>query len=130
MFRCSVDASGRVLAISYSGHVTPEREKHCVEEVRALIDRVKPGFFLFVDMSNLESMEVECAPELAAIMDLCNSKGVTSVLRVIPDRSKDIGFNLISHFHYSSTVHNHTFDNLADALGCLLAEFSQSSVAS
>jgi hypothetical protein len=33
-------------------------------------------------------------------MELCDQHGVGLVVRVIPDPAKDIGFNLLSIFHY------------------------------
>jgi hypothetical protein len=125
MFRCSVDPPGRVLVVSYSGHITPACTKRCLEEIRVLIDQVKPGFFLFTDLSNLESMDVECAHELGAIMELCESKGLANSIRVVPDKTKDIGLAVISHFHYSPAVRFHAFETMADALGCLLSESSE-----
>jgi hypothetical protein len=43
------------------------------------------------------------------IMDLCNAKEMKTVVFVIPDRSKDIGFNLVSHFHRDPQVQALTF---------------------
>jgi anti-anti-sigma regulatory factor len=83
---------------------------------------LKPGFVLFVDMSNLESMDASCAPGLGAIMDLCNARGISTVVRVIPDLNKDIGLNLISHFHYHPKVKTQTYESLAEAIKSLLAE--------
>jgi hypothetical protein len=125
MFLCSVDSTGRLLTIGYSGRVSVGSAKACVEAVRGLLGGVKPGFHLLVDMSHLEWMDFECAPELGAIMELCNARGLASVVRVIPDKSKDIGVNLMSHFHYSPSVRVHHFETLADAVSSLFAEFLQ-----
>jgi len=67
-------------------------------------------------------MGASCAPELGAIMDLCSGKGVSTVVRVIPDRNKDIGFNLISRFHLQRQVKARTYASLAEAIKRLLAE--------
>src|SRR5277367_4938789 len=87
MIICNVDESGRVLTMSYGGHIVAEEMRCCLGTVRDLMDQLKPGFFLLTDLSNLESMEASCAPELGAIMDLCNAKGMLSVVQVIPDTS-------------------------------------------
>jgi hypothetical protein len=86
------------------------------------MDRLKPGFFLLTDLSHLESMEASCAPELGAIMDLCSSKGMLAVAQVIPDPNKDIGFDLISHFHHDPPVKTQTHASLAEAIKSLRAE--------
>jgi anti-anti-sigma regulatory factor len=86
------------------------------------MDNLQPGFLLLADLSTLESMDASCAPELGAIMDLCSAKGVSAVVRVIPDRSKDIGLNLISRFHLHPKVKTQTYESLAEAINSLLAE--------
>jgi hypothetical protein len=88
------------------------------------MDQLKPGFFLLTDLSNLESMEASCAPELGAIMDQCSAKGMSTVLQVIPDPNKDIGFDLISVFHLHPSVKTQTHLSLAEAIKCLLPEKS------
>jgi hypothetical protein len=82
--------------------------------------QLNPGFFLLTDLSNLESMEASCAPELGAIMDQCSAKGMSTVVRVIPDPNKDIGFDLISAFHLTPPVTTQTHQSLAEAIKSLL----------
>jgi anti-anti-sigma regulatory factor len=94
----------------------------CLGTLQDLMGQLKPGFILLVDMSNLESMDGSCAQELGAIMDLCRMRGVSTVVRVIPDPSKDIGFNILSHFHYHPQVKTRTHATLAEAIGSLLTE--------
>jgi hypothetical protein len=71
---------------------------------------------LFTDLSGLEFMDAACAPLIGAIMDHLVEKQVASVVRVIPDPQKDIGFDLMSHFHYGREVRTMTFETLADAI--------------
>ena len=89
--------------------------------------QLKPGFLLLTDLSNLESMEVSCAPELGAIMDLCSAKGMLSVVQVIPDPKKDIGFDLISRFHHDPPVKTQTHQSLAEAIKSLHAASPEAS---
>jgi hypothetical protein len=88
------------------------------------MEQLKPGFFLLTDLSNLESMEASCAPELGAIMDQCSAKGMSTVVQVIPDPNKDIGFDLISVFHHHPPVKTQTHQSLAEAIQCLLPQKS------
>ena len=122
MILCKVDESGRVLTMSYSEHIGAEEMRRCLETVRDLMDNLKPGFLLLTDLSNLESMEASCAPELGAIMDLCSAKGILSVVQVIPDPNKDIGFDLISRFHHDPPVKTQTHQSLAEAIKGLHTE--------
>jgi len=91
------------------------------------MDDLKPGFLLLTDLSNLESMEASCAPELGAIMDLCSAKGMSNVVQVIPDPKKDIGFDLISRFHHDPPVKTQTHESLAEAIKSLHTEPSAAS---
>jgi hypothetical protein len=122
MILCKVDESGGVLTMSYSEHVGVEEMRCCLGTVRDLMERLKPGFLLLTDLSNLESMDASCAPEIGAIMDLCSAGGMSSVVRVVPDPKKDIGFDIISHFHLHPTVRTQTHESLADAIKSLLPE--------
>ena len=125
MILCKVDESGRVLTMSYSQHIGAEEMRRCLGTVRDLMEHLKPGFLLLTDLSNLESMEACCAPELGAIMDLCSAKGMLTVVQVIPDPNKDIGFDLISHFHHDPPVKTQTHASLAEAIKSLRAEPSE-----
>ena len=78
-----------------------------------------PGFRMLTDLSNLESMDEACAPYLGEIMDLCKFREMKKVARVIPDPRKDIGFALISRFHYGPNIQSSTHANLADAIQSL-----------
>ncbi|HEV7401428.1 MAG TPA: hypothetical protein VGO11_00815 [Chthoniobacteraceae bacterium] len=119
MFRASADESGRILTMSYSHHVGAAEMRCCLGTVRDLLTNLQPGFLLLTDLSGLDSMETDCAPYMAEIMDLCNAKEIKTVLRVVPDPSKDIGYSLISLFHDDPKVDTRTYDNLASAIESL-----------
>jgi len=42
-----------------------------------------------------------------------------SVMRVVPDPAKDIGFGLIAVFHHHPRLRTQTYENLADAMQTL-----------
>jgi hypothetical protein len=116
MILADADKSGRVLTISYSQNVGVEEMKASVERVKELLLGMEAGFRMLTDLSNLESMDEACAPYVGEIMDLCKAKEMKKVARVIPDPRKDIGFALISCFHYGSNVNWSTHQNLTDAI--------------
>ena len=64
-------------------------------------------------------MEVTCAPHLKRIMELCNAKGVSTVVRVIPDPRRDIGLQIMSSFHYGPDVRIQTCPSLDEATASL-----------
>jgi hypothetical protein len=111
-----------VLTIRYSQRVEVEEVRQCLTTVRKLLGQLRPGFLLLTDLGNLKSMDPACAPELGAIMDLCSASGMATVVRVIPDPTKDIGFNVISLFHLDPKVKTRTCTSLAEAISSLLGE--------
>jgi len=122
MIICEADKSGEVITVSYSQRVSVEDMRRYSEKVRELLPRIKPGFLLFSDLTSLESMDPDCAPELGALMELFCESGMATVVRVIPDPYKEIGINLISRFHLQSQVKVQTHESLAEAIKSLLCE--------
>jgi anti-anti-sigma regulatory factor len=121
MFQVEADRSKNLLKISYAGHVTPAETKTVAKQVQPLLVDLQPGFRLLTDLSGLESMDLTCVPDIRGMMDLCNKKGVDTVVRVIPDPHKDIGLNILSLFHYRRRVRIATCQTLEEALKALEA---------
>ena len=120
MISYSIDESGRVFTLSYGGNVTPSEVDALRDSARQDIERLRPGFVLLSDLTDLRSMDPACAEGLGAVMEVLSERGLSLALRVIPDPSKDIGFNLISLFHYRKSVRALTLSSLAEALVVLL----------
>jgi len=49
-------------------------------------------------------------------MDLINQRGVSLIVRVIPDPAKDIGLNILTIFHYPRQPRIITCQKLAEAI--------------
>ena len=64
-------------------------------------------------------MDLACVPHLEKIMKLCNAKGVSAVVRVVPDKRRDIGLQIMSYFHYGPDVQIFTCNNLDEASAIL-----------
>ena len=105
--------------MSYSHHVEADEMRRCLGTVRDLLEKMHPGFQLLTDLSSLDSMEPECAPYIAEIMNLCSAKKIETAVSVVPDPKKDIGYQLLSLFHYDPQVQPRVYDNLADAIKSL-----------
>jgi anti-anti-sigma regulatory factor len=103
-FSAEADLSQRLLKVSYSHVVGIEEARGCLEKVKSLMQGLQPGFRFLTDFTNLESMDASCSDYMTQMMDLCDEQGVAMVLRVASDQSKDIGFNIMSIFHYTRDV--------------------------
>ncbi len=119
MIDAQSEKSANLLRISYSDHVGPDETKRGLESVQALLDGLKPGFRLLVDLSDLQAMDLACVPHLKRMMDACDKKGVDLVVRVVPDPRKDIGLNILSLFHYRRQARIIACATLAEALKAL-----------
>lgn len=121
MFRVEADKANNLLKMSFSQHVAPEEAERCGEQVAALLADLLPGFQLLTDLSGLDSMDFACTRHIRQTMDLCSKKGVAKVVRVIPDQHKDIGFQILSLFHYRQNIPIITCETLEDAHKALAA---------
>ena len=109
------DAENSLLVIRYRGRVAPADVADCVGEVADALTKMPNGFRLLADLTALESMDVACAPHLERIMQLCDAKGISVVVRVVPDARRDIGLQIMSRFHYGPAVGIFTCKSLEEA---------------
>ncbi len=109
MFNLSLEKEGRVLVITFTGLFDLRQAEEFYSEAKKIAPKLKKGFIVLTDMSSLERMEISAKPFIEKTMDLLNQSGVSKVIRVIPDQEKDIGFTIMSLFHYSAEVPIHTY---------------------
>ena len=121
MFHAEIDTSQRVLTMSFAHRVDSREMKACLEKVRTMLADIKPGFRLLTDLTSLESMDADCSTDLGEMMSLCDAKGISAVLTVVPNPKKDIGFTVMEPFHYGKHVLVMTYETLADAIHSLAA---------
>jgi len=116
MFSIEASDAERLVKITWSGKVDSDEMRRCAEEIGVTASKIRPGFRVLVDMTDLQSMDSAGAPYIGSIMDLCVIKQVEHVVRVIPDPHKDIGLNIMSYFRYGSKIRVTICENLADAM--------------
>jgi hypothetical protein len=61
-------------------------------------------------------MDPACMTEIGRTMDMVDKHGVSLIIRVIPDPSKDIGMNILTIFHYAHQPRIITCESLTKAL--------------
>ncbi len=115
MFTMSVENDGNKLAITYEGYFDIQQAEQFYLELQKIIPKLKKGCIVFVNLSLLERMDFEAKKFISKEMELLNAKGVSEVIRIIPDKSKDIGFSIMSLFHYSPKTKIHTYKSLQEA---------------
>jgi hypothetical protein len=124
MYSVEADRSKRLIVISAGGRVTRQDVQALAAAVRELVQDFAPGFRAVTEFRFLETMESAAAPHVGEIMDALAAKQVATVVRVMPDPRKDIGFNILSRFHYGPDVFVLTVETMADAIAALTSQSS------
>jgi predicted choloylglycine hydrolase len=119
MFETAFDKANNLLRMNFCGHVTADEAKQGTDELAAHLIETESGFRLLTDLTGLEAMDTECVPYIRTSMDLLNKKGLAMVIRVIPDPHKDIGFKILSLFHYRQDIQIVTCETLEEAMRAL-----------
>jgi hypothetical protein len=104
-----------LLTVRFHGRITAEAMKSWLGQIEEMTHFVRLGFTVLTDLTDLVAMELECVEPIARMMELFKAVGVATVVRVIPDPEKDIGFKILSLTHYRRTVRIITCDSLAEA---------------
>ena len=104
MIEISYDKKRNTVVIEFSGKIDAVQGKEYLPKIPAAIPKHGRGFNLLVDTSKVESIDPKLKDAVTEAMDIFNAQGVQRVIRVIPDPHTDIGFNILSIFHYSKDV--------------------------
>ena len=104
MFTWGMDQAKNLALVTFSGKVTIEEGRLCAQKIRGGPFVLQRGFTLLTDLSQLELMDPGCATDIKTIMDFLDQREIARVVRIIPDPQKDIGFGIMSLFHYNKGV--------------------------
>jgi len=115
MLKTNIDSQNNLIIISFEGVVDQDQTKSLHSSLKEMLPKLYAGFTIITDLSLLDKMHIDAHPALEEVMDLCNTHGVAKIIRIIPDSTKDIGFNLMSIFHYSKDVHIHSCQSFEEA---------------
>lgn len=115
MFSVSVDKTGNKLTITLKAQFNLQDAKQLYAQVQEIVPKLEKGFILLTDMTLLEHMDLNIKSSIEKTMDLINKQGVSKIIRIIPDQKKDIGFSIMSLFHYSTEVPIHTYKSYQQA---------------
>jgi anti-anti-sigma regulatory factor len=116
MVLVTANNASELLCLHYVGQVLPGELSAATAEIQTLLAGLKPGFRLLADLSQAESFDPDCAPEIGRTMELLDRSGVGLIVRAVPDPAKDIGLNILSVFHYPHRPRVITCQTLAQAL--------------
>lgn len=113
------DPARNLLQCALAGDIGPKEIAHYGKAVEEALATLSSGFHVLVDLTDLNTMDLGSVPYIQKAMELCRSRGVARIVRIIPDQSKDIGFGIMSLFHYPHEVQIITCKTRAEAIGAL-----------
>ncbi|HEX5399478.1 MAG TPA: hypothetical protein VFY06_10565 [Verrucomicrobiae bacterium] len=119
MFLVTTNKPKRLLHLSFIGHVQLEELQRGSKDIAELLADCPAGLRIIGDLERLESMEEDCAEELGKNMEMLDRHGVEIVARVVPDSTKDVGFNILMSFHYRNRPNVVTCGNMVEAAKAL-----------
>jgi hypothetical protein len=111
----TVNKARGLLQLGFIGDVDSRQIQAEFEVLPGLLEDLPEGFVLLVDLDRLRSMPKECAREIGQLMEMFDRKGVRQVIRVIPDKTKDIGFQVLYLLHYKNPPPLVICDSMAEA---------------
>jgi len=115
MFSVKFDKKDCLLLVSFQGNFDTQQAEQLYKELENMRPKVRKGFRVVTDLSKLEVMDINCVPYIEKLMIMCNACGVSRITRIIPDSTKDIGFSIMSNFHYSKNVKIQTYSSANEA---------------
>ena len=104
MIRISYDEGHNTVIVEFIGHVDAAQGEECFPDAERAIPRHGKEFQLLVDLSATEHMDPGIKKWIKKSMQLFNASGVARIVRVIPNPAHDVGFNIMTLFHYSPSV--------------------------
>ena len=119
MLLVTASKSRQLLYLSFISRVQLADLSNVYAEIADALEELGPGFRLLTDFGRLESFDLDGIPVLGKVMEMCDQKGVSLVVRVIPEPAKDIGMNILSVFHYPSNPRTITCDTMLAACQAL-----------
>ncbi len=115
MFLATINLSRELLYVCYIGQVTLADLQRGAADLEKLLPELKPGFRLLADLSRVVEMDLACVQEIGKTMELLERHQVGQIVRVVPDPGKDIGFGIISAFHYQKRPRAATCESIQEA---------------
>ncbi|MCR4337315.1 MAG: STAS domain-containing protein [Candidatus Omnitrophica bacterium] len=122
MIKASYDPEYNVVIVEFEGRIDAAQAEQFFSDIEKVLPKHGKSFKLLTDLSLLQSMDPNVRGTIKKAMDFFNAKGVTQVVRVIPHPDQDIGFKIMSLFHYSKEVEILTVQSRGEAQARLKSE--------
>lgn len=115
MITVSYDAEHDAVVIEFKGNVDAPQAERALADLAKLLPEGKGGFMVLTDYTGVGAMEPEVEGAIVKTMEFFNARGVTDVVRVLPNPDWDFGFSILSRAHYSKRVAFHVLRTRKEA---------------
>ncbi len=104
MIRSTHYRETNVLRVAFEGQVGRHDFDEMERDLPSIFRCLQPDFALLTDLSEVKEIEYSCAGAIGKLMEQLVEAGAGRVVRVVPDPRKDIGFGILSAFHYPANL--------------------------
>ncbi len=104
MIKASYDSQNNAVIIEFSGRIDAIQAERAIPEIQKIVPAAGKGFRVLTDLSKVKAIDLAIKPSVKKMMEFFNQRGAAEVIRVISDPMQDVGFNIMSPFHYSREV--------------------------
>lgn len=115
MIKASYDQEHNTVIIEFEGRVDASQGEPFYAELQKIVPKDGKGFKVLTDFTSAEVMNPDIKETVKKTMDFLNLQGVREIVRVIPNPEQDIGFGIMSVFHYSKEVNIITLESREEA---------------
>jgi hypothetical protein len=115
MYTIKSNEQSNSLTIGIKGSFLVSEAEEIYTNLETMLPKLKKGFILITDLSLLETVDYNVMSLIVKSMDLINSYSPSRIIRIVPDVTKDIGFNIMSVFHYSKAIKIMTLGSIKEA---------------
>ncbi len=124
MLKASYDPERNLVTIEFEGKIDVAQAEEFYWDVQRVVPKHGKGFKILSDFTLLEQIDADVQDAIKKTMDFFNEQGVSEIMRIIPAPEQDIGFNIMSIFHYSKEVKFLTLSSREEAHELLKGEKS------
>ena len=122
MIKVRYDDQHNTVILEFEGNVDAAQAEGIFTDFEKVLPKPGNGFTLLADFSSVQNMELPVKRQVEKAMELFSARGVTEILRVLPDPDMDIGFNIMSRSHYRPKARILTLRSREEAMARLRNE--------
>jgi len=126
MVKVNYDGEHNTVIVEFKGDINEAQAEQFFSDIETVIPKHGKGFKILTDFSLVHDMDLAVQRGIKKAMKLFTARGVTEILRVLPNPDMEIGFNIMSAFNYSKEIEIHTFHSREEAQARLRGEKNSS----